>query len=44
MRWMWLATFLAGLIASPLLGAQDPSYLQSDRPILDKNCIGCHQP
>ncbi len=44
MRWMWFATCLAGLIANPLLRAQDPSYLQTVRPILDKNCTNCHQP
>src|SRR5918993_1336408 len=44
MRRMWFATCLASLIASPLPRAQDPSYLQSVRPILDKNCTSCHQP
>src|SRR5688572_32685050 len=44
MRRMWFATCLAVLITSPLLSAQDPSYVQGVRPILDKHCISCHQP
>ena len=44
MRWTWFATCLAILIARPLLAAQDPGYLQSVRPILDKHCTSCHQP
>jgi len=41
MRWVSLATWL---IALPLLGAEDPSYIRDVRPILDKNCTSCHQP
>src|SRR6266516_5982147 len=32
------------LIAIPLQGSEDPSYLRDVRPILDKNCTSCHQP
>jgi WD40 repeat protein len=32
------------LIAIPLPGAEDPSYLRDVRPILDQNCTSCHQP
>ena len=41
MRLVW---FAACLLAIPLLGADDPSYLRDVRPILDKNCTSCHQP
>src|SRR5689334_4932714 len=46
---MRLVSFAACLIAvapaaTPLLGADEPSYLRDVRPILDKNCTGCHQP
>src|SRR5437660_10493559 len=41
MRVVW---FAAGLVAVPLLGADDPSYVRDVRPILDKNCTSCHQP
>src|SRR5688500_1188104 len=44
MRWSLFATCLVGLVAVALLGAQEPSYQQSVRPILDKNCTSCHQP
>ena len=44
MRWSLFATCLVGLVAAPLLGAQAPSFQQSVRPILDKNCTSCHQP
>jgi hypothetical protein len=44
MRWSSFATCVLGLVAAPLLGAQEPSYQQSVRPILDKNCTSCHQP
>src|SRR5688572_20011504 len=44
MRRMSFATCLAVLITSPLVSAQDPSYVQGVRPILDKHCISCHQP
>src|SRR5262249_55192479 len=36
--------FATWLTAIPLLGAEDPSYVRDVRPILDKNCISCHQP
>jgi WD40 repeat protein len=32
------------LMAIPLLGAEDPSYLRDVRPILDRSCTSCHQP
>ena len=41
MRVVWFATCLMAL---PLLGAGDPSYLRDVRPILDQNCTSCHQP
>jgi cytochrome c/WD40 domain-containing protein len=44
MRWVSFATCVVALLAVPRLGAQDRSYLQSVRPILDKNCTSCHQP
>lgn len=44
MRWISFATCLTCLMAIPLLGAQDPSYVRDVRPILDKNCTNCHQP
>ena len=43
MRRMSFAACLAVLMTSPL-AAQDPSYQQNVRPILDKSCISCHQP
>ena len=39
-----LILFATWLTAIPLLGAEDPSYVRDVRPILDKNCISCHQP
>jgi WD40 repeat protein len=44
MRWTWFAACLLGLVAMPVLEAQEPSYQQSVRPILDRNCTSCHQP
>src|SRR2546427_5469195 len=41
---MRLVSFAACLMAIPLLGTQEPSYLRDVRPILEKNCTGCHQP
>jgi WD40 repeat protein len=41
---MRLMSFVACLVAVPLLAAEDPSYLRDVRPILDKNCTSCHQP
>ena len=41
MRWIAVAVCL---ISVPLLAADDPSYVRDVRPILDKNCTGCHQP
>jgi WD40 repeat protein len=36
---------LSCLIAvSPLLAAGEPSYYREVQPVLQKNCIGCHQP
>jgi mono/diheme cytochrome c family protein len=36
---------LVGLIAaSPLMAAGEPSYYREIVPVLQKNCIGCHQP
>jgi len=44
MRWMSFATGVFVLVAIHPLAAQEPSYQQSIRPILDKHCTGCHQP
>src|SRR5229473_5981622 len=41
---MHMISFATCLLAIPLLGAEDPSYLRDVRPILDKNCTSCHQP
>ena len=41
MRAIWFATCL---MAIPILGAGDPSYLRDVRPILDQKCTSCHQP
>jgi mono/diheme cytochrome c family protein len=41
----WPAVAIAFLFsAAPLLAADDPSYQRDVRPILEKNCTGCHQP
>ncbi len=42
-HWTPVAIFFP-LMAIPLLGAEDPSYLRDVRPILDQNCTSCHQP
>jgi WD40 repeat protein len=39
----WIA-FAVCLISVPLLAADEPGYLRDVRPILDRNCISCHQP
>jgi len=36
--------FVTGLIAAVSLLAQDASYFRDVRPILQRNCQGCHQP
>jgi hypothetical protein len=41
MRW---APFAVGLMAIPLLAAEEPSYVRDVRPLLDKSCTACHQP
>src|SRR6266850_4193477 len=41
MRW---ASVAIGLMAIPLLAAEEPSYIRDVRPILDKSCTSCHQP
>jgi WD40 repeat protein len=41
---MRLMAFAAWLMAIPLWGAEDPSYIRDVRPILDASCTGCHQP
>src|SRR5437667_185421 len=45
---MRLMSFAACLIilapAIPVLAADERSYLRDVRPILDRNCTGCHQP
>jgi hypothetical protein len=43
-RWVSLTTCLACLIAATYLHAQNPSFQQNVRPILDKHCTSCHQP
>ena len=44
MRWGSFGTCVFGLIVVSILRAQEPSYQQGVRPILDKNCTSCHQP
>src|SRR5262245_4104497 len=41
---MHVLAFAACLVAVPLVAAEAPSYLRDVRPILDKSCLGCHQP
>jgi hypothetical protein len=42
MRWSWeLSCFIA---FSPFLAASEPSYYRDIQPVLQKNCVGCHQP
>src|SRR5437773_2061623 len=36
--------FATCLMAIPLLGAGEPSYVRDVRPILDAHCTSCHQP
>ena len=36
--------FVTGLVAAVSLLAQDASYFRDVRPILQRNCQGCHQP
>ena len=38
----WVLCFLIAL--SPLLNGAAPSFYREIQPILQKNCIGCHQP
>jgi hypothetical protein len=42
MHWSRKLSCLIGL--SPLLAAAEPSYYREIQPVLQKNCIGCHQP
>jgi WD40 repeat protein len=42
MGWSYKLVFLASL--APILCAGDPSYYREVQPVLQKNCIGCHQP
>ena len=42
MRWSWELCCL--LAASPILNAAAPSYYRDVQPVLQKNCVGCHQP
>jgi WD40 repeat protein len=42
MRWRWEHICL--LACSPLLNAGEPSYYREVQLILQKNCVGCHQP
>jgi WD40 repeat protein len=35
---------LAAAWLAPRLGAADPSYFHDVRPVLERNCQGCHQP
>jgi len=45
-----LRSTIAGLIAGLIFGAtlvataRTPTYREDVRPILDKNCLGCHSP
>lgn len=41
MRVIWFALCL---MAIPLVGAGQPSYVRDVQPILDRNCTSCHQP
>jgi WD40 repeat protein len=42
MCWRW--EYICLLACSPLLTAAEPSYYRDVQPILQKNCVGCHQP
>ena len=42
MRWTFAASVLAA--TSTVLSAAEPSYYRDIRPILQKNCVACHQP
>jgi WD40 repeat protein len=42
MRWSWELSCLVAF--SPLLTAGEPSYYREIQPVLQKNCVGCHQP
>src|SRR5215467_2008644 len=42
MRWSRNLACLAGYSATLL--AADPSYYREIQPVLQKNCVGCHQP
>jgi WD40 repeat protein len=40
----WRRELCCFVAFSPLLGAAEPSYYREVQPILQKNCVGCHQP
>src|SRR5579872_959052 len=40
----WSRELCCLIAASPFLTAGQPSYYREIQPILQKNCIGCHQP
>jgi WD40 repeat protein len=40
----WHSELICLLACSPLLTAGEPSYYREIQPILQKNCVGCHQP
>jgi hypothetical protein len=42
MRWSWQVAVLTA--SSAILSAADPSYYRDIQPVLQRNCIGCHQP
>lgn len=42
MHWSWELCCL--MAASPFLNAAAPSYYRDVQPVLQKNCVGCHQP
>ncbi len=46
MRRVWLSATVAGMLAGlvPSLPAADPGYFRDVRPILLRQCQGCHQP
>src|SRR5689334_9672416 len=40
----WRRELCCLFVFSPLLAAADPSYYRDVQPVLQKNCVGCHQP
>src|SRR5689334_23294262 len=40
----WSRELCCFLAFSPVLIAAEPSYYREVQPVLQKNCVGCHQP